>query len=309
MATVAFVTQLSADGGSLVYSTLYGGSSGDSASAIAVACTTGIYVTGATQSTDFPTSTGVVAAQLSGPVNGFLVRFGGTGGPPAINPNGVVNGANFAAGPVAPGSLIVIQGSNFSGPTATAAGLPLPANLAGASVTVNGINAPLNYVSPGQINAQLPWEIQPGTAQVIVNGCGSTAAMPVEVAASAPAIFQDANARASAMNQDGTTNAASNPAKVGSVITVSLTGIGAVTNQPATGAAAPVGGPASMATLGAAASIGGQPATLQFLGIAPGSVWLDQAQVTVPALDPGDYPLIVSIGNVASAPATISVTQ
>ncbi len=307
-AAVAFVSELSPDGGTLVYSTMYGGSGGDTASGIAVACTTGVFVAGTTQSTDFPVSAGAVGGQATGPANGFLIRFAGVGSP-SINPNGVVNGADMSQGAVAPGSLIAIQGSNLAGPITNATGFPLPLTLGGVTVTVNGVNAPISMVSPGQINAQLPWETQLGTAQVIVNGCGQTQPMAVTVGASAPAIFQDANGHAVALNQDRTPNTTANPAKVGTVITVSLTGIGPVTNQPATGAAAPVSGPASTATLAATANMGGLTAPVQVVQIAPGQATSDQALVMVPALNSGDYNLVITIGGVNSVAATVSVTQ
>ncbi len=54
--------------------------------------------------------------------------------------------------------------------------MPLPSTLAGVSVTVNGLKAPLVYVSPVQINAQLPYEIEPGTAIVAVTVNGAAGA-------------------------------------------------------------------------------------------------------------------------------------
>jgi len=68
---------------------------------------------------------------------------------------GVVNAASWAA-PVAPGSIIAIFGSQLASTTAAAVGFPLPGDLKGTSVTINGTAAPLYFVSPGQINAQMP---------------------------------------------------------------------------------------------------------------------------------------------------------
>src|ERR1043166_4588123 len=79
----------------------------------------------------------------------------------SINPGGIVNIAGFQA-PVAPGSAIAILGSNLAAAPAAATALPLPATLGGVSVVVNGtIAAPLFYVSPAQISAQLPFEVPP----------------------------------------------------------------------------------------------------------------------------------------------------
>jgi uncharacterized protein (TIGR03437 family) len=85
---------------------------------------------------------------------------------PVVPPGSVVNGATFGATePVAPGSLISIFGTQLSSGTANADTIPLSAKLAGTSVTVTGpagtFDAPLLFVEPGQINAQLPWECFP----------------------------------------------------------------------------------------------------------------------------------------------------
>src|SRR2546427_648804 len=77
---------------------------------------------------------------------------------PSIANGGVVNGASFAAGSsVAPGSIISILGDNLAIASISAKDVPLPTSLATTSVRVNGMLAPLYYVSSKQINAQLPY--------------------------------------------------------------------------------------------------------------------------------------------------------
>ena len=87
---------------------------------------------------------------------------------------GVVNAANFQP-PVAPGALISIFGSNLATGQAEAHALPLPTNLLGTMVFINGIAAPLLYVSPSQINAQVPYEIPPNTSATISVHVNNTA--------------------------------------------------------------------------------------------------------------------------------------
>src|SRR5438552_15931172 len=79
---------------------------------------------------------------------------------PQINPGGLVNGASYAQpGVLTPGGIFALFGTGLSdGSIATAAGNSLPIQLAGARVLVNGVPAPLFYVSFGQINAQFPVE-------------------------------------------------------------------------------------------------------------------------------------------------------
>src|ERR1022692_976900 len=74
---------------------------------------------------------------------------------PKVDPAGVVNGASYAQ-PIAPGSLVSIFGTNLAATTMTAQETPLPTEFAGTSVTLNGIKAPLLFVSPSQINLQAP---------------------------------------------------------------------------------------------------------------------------------------------------------
>jgi uncharacterized protein (TIGR03437 family) len=74
---------------------------------------------------------------------------------------GTLNGGQNAA-EVAPGTLVTITGSFLSETTAQAAPNAqgfYPTKLAGVEVYFDGIKAPLIYVSPTQINAQLPFEV------------------------------------------------------------------------------------------------------------------------------------------------------
>src|SRR6266568_1106445 len=82
---------------------------------------------------------------------------------PVINPQGVVNAASQAPDPdlgmvVAHGEIATILGQNLAPSEASATETPLPTSLAGTSVTVGGILAPLFYVSPGRIEFQVPWK-------------------------------------------------------------------------------------------------------------------------------------------------------
>src|ERR1035441_3920857 len=77
---------------------------------------------------------------------------------PQISQGGVTNAASYST-VLAPGELFSIFGTNLASATASAASVPLPMILAGTSVTVNGKPAPLVFVSPTQINAQIPYEV------------------------------------------------------------------------------------------------------------------------------------------------------
>src|ERR1035438_8571854 len=104
----------------------------------------------------------------------------------------------------------------------------------------------------------------------------------------------------------GTLLTADHPASAGSVIVVYLTGIGSLTNTPLDGAGAPLA-PLAQATLSATATIGRANPTLPFLGAPPHFAGLAQANLQVPQLAAGDYPVVITVNGVASAPAMLSV--
>ena len=89
------------------------------------------------------------------------------------------------------GSLVSIFGTNLASTSSAATSVPLSTSLGGVKVTFNNIAAPLNYVSGGQINAQMPFELTgSSTAQVVVTNSGAASApQTVQVASIAPGIF------------------------------------------------------------------------------------------------------------------------
>jgi uncharacterized protein (TIGR03437 family) len=228
------------------------------------------------------------------------------GATPAISTGGIVNAASFAT-TVAPGSLATIFGSNFAATAQSASEVPLPKSLGGVSVTLNGIAAPLVYAGANQINYQVPYEVQPGTANVVVTVNGqSSPASQVTVAAAAPGIFVFGQNRAVVQNDDYSVNESNNPAKVGSTVIAYATGQGLLDNAVPTGNAAPttvLSRPRSAVT----ATIGGRAATVVFGGLAPGFVGLMQINLTIPSLTAGTYPLIVTVGGVNSNAAQMTV--
>jgi uncharacterized protein (TIGR03437 family) len=227
---------------------------------------------------------------------------------PAVSSNGVVNAASFAS-QISPGALATVFGSNFALANAGAKA-PLPTSLAGVSVSVNGQLAPILFVTPTQVNFQVPWETALGSANVTVsvNG-GASNAVTVPVLGAAPGLFSLSSGQAVVQNSDYSLNGPSNPAKTGSTVMAYLSGSGPVNPAVADGSATPTGTLIS-ATSKAGATIGSSPATVAFAGLTPGFVGLVQVNITVPSnLQTGSYPLTITIGSETSNSATISVTQ
>jgi uncharacterized protein (TIGR03437 family) len=219
----------------------------------------------------------------------------------------VTDSANY--GPrVAPGSLASLFGSGLSTGTQPASGFPLLTTLAGTSVSFGGTLVPLLYVSPTQINFQVPSSAKAGAVNVVVNGPGgASASFSATVVAASPSIYQYGTNHAVAQNDSGDLNSADAPASAGSVVTVYLTGQGAVNHAVTDGSPAP---PSPLATANAVSSavIGAVNAPVQFLGLTPSFAGLAQANITVPNLPSGDYPLVLTVGGYVSASVVISVS-
>jgi len=185
--------------------------------------------------------------------------------------------------------------------------VPLVTTLGGTTVTVNGATVPLIYVSPGQINFQLPYETSAGTSTATVTtGCGTSTQVSFPVTKTAPFLLLASDGSALVQNQDFSFNSQSNAAPKGSVVTAYLIGIGPLDNPVATGAAAP-STTLSSATSSAKALIGGFDTSIKFLGLTPGFVGLAQANLEIPNLSPGKYPIVLTVGGVDSNAGTLWV--
>ncbi|MEO8663155.1 MAG: hypothetical protein ABI693_32155 [Bryobacteraceae bacterium] len=224
--------------------------------------------------------------------------------PPAVA--AVTNAASFATDAVSPGSLISIFGTGLSPVAATASVLPLPISLTDVSVSINGVAAPLLYVSPGQINAQVPFAIATGRATLKVRVSGAESPLTtINVRASAPGVFADETGQSAVLNADGTRNGPGNPAAAQSIVSVFFTGQGSVSSQQDDGAA-----PAGLVNATGSpisATIGGTSVEIQFAGLAPTYAGLAQMNLRVPVIASGTYPLVISIAGNASKPTTVSV--
>jgi len=228
--------------------------------------------------------------------------------PPATTTAGIVNAASSLPA-IASGALISIYGNNLATSVAQAAKTPLPTSLGGSSVTINDVKVPLLFASPGQINAQVPYEVKTGTAKLVVQvGGASSAAVDLAVAAAGPGVFMtQTSTHVLALNlADGTLNAAQTPARPGQYVTAYLTGQGTVNPAAPTGDVAP-SDPFSFPVGAVQVKIGGKPATLQFAGLAPGFIGLMQMNILIPDVPAGELPLEVSVGGINAQQTTISI--
>jgi uncharacterized protein (TIGR03437 family) len=239
--------------------------------------------------------------------------------PVLIQPGGIVDSASLlGGGRVAPCGWLTVFGQNMAGGTELAAGAPLPVGLQGAGVFLGGLPLPLLYVSPGQINAQVPCGIPANSEQnlVVVNGAAQSPTVNVVVAGAQPAVFtmsQQGSGQSAAFwttpGGDYVLADSSNPVPAGGVIEIYCTGLGAVTPAVPEGTLSPAV-PLSWTAQPVSVTIGGVPADTIFSGLTPGGIGLYQVNVTVPAGAPTGtgVPLIVSVDGYASQPGvTIAV--
>ena len=198
--------------------------------------------------------------------------------------------------------------------TASASDTPLPTELAAARVEVNGVLAPLFFVSPNQINLQIPYEAGgAASAGVVVrrNGVDSLSET-VQIAPYAPGVFANSATGEPIVirHPDGSLINAANPAQPGDVLIIFLTGVGDVSNPPPTGATA-LGSPLSAANVLPSVTVGGAQAQVFFAGLTPGFVGL--AQINIQLADPlpagNSLGMVVDFAGSASQPVNLPVAS
>jgi hypothetical protein len=153
------------------YATYLGGSGQDVAEAIAADSNSNAYIAGETSSPDFPrkyafqySSGGYSVGSVDCFFYAFVAKIAPQGNGPSIRLGAITNAASYGIA-LAPAEIVSIFGSALAVTPATASGPSLPVQLSDVRVTVNGTSAPLFYVSPLQVNAQIPFETSIGPAQ------------------------------------------------------------------------------------------------------------------------------------------------
>ncbi len=231
----------------------------------------------------------------------------------------LVNAASYDR-VIAPGAIVALFGANLTSQLQVASELPLPTVLAGVTVKINGIAAPLFFASAGQINLQAPNGVNPGTANVEVVNAGSNATIAsgsVTVAESAPGVFTNdlsGRGQAVALNSDFSRNAdfdrlpGSRPEASGAFLIIYATGIGRTNPLVADGHPAP-DSPLAQTTGTTTVTVGGAPAQVLFSGLAPGFVGLWQLNVVLPANLPTNLatPLRVELNGRQSLETTLAI--
>lgn len=228
---------------------------------------------------------------------------------PYFSGKSVTNGASGRLGTLSPGAISTLYGTDL-GPaelalgTLNAAGNAFTTEAGGTRVLVDGVPAPMLYSSRNQVSFIAPYAINGKSAvSVAVEHEGRRSSTLVASPAADPALFtanQSGRGQGAILNQDATVNSAANPAAAGSIIVLYGTGAGQMTPGGVDGQIVggfPLPRPLAQPTL---VTIGGQNATVEYSGAAPGAVaGLWQINVRVPAGLPANHhtPITLRIGN------------
>jgi uncharacterized protein (TIGR03437 family) len=252
-----------------------------------------------------------LAAALSDPaVHRFLMAIRTPSQPAAV-----ANAASFSAGTaLSPGALLTVFGRNLARQTAEASSLPLPRAMGGVRVRIGGIEAPLRFVSPFQLNVQVPFELQPSPTNltIVLDGVES-GPLAVTVNSAGPGIFTlSSDGTGGGIFQHGvdfTPVTKSSPARPRETVLIYATGLGAVLPVVASGAAGPADPPASASASVSVRINGIDAATPDFAGLAPGFAGLYQVNVQIPAqiTTAGDVSVVVTASGVASNTVTLPI--
>ncbi len=244
------------------------------------------------------------------------VQFSAAGHSTFTNPGlAVANAASSVSSGTPAGSIFALYGQNLATGLAPATKVPLPGSLLSTSVTVNGETAPLFYVSQTQINAQMPWDIQPGAANVVVNtGGGMSNTVAVTVPGTAvPGVFVQfpGNQAVAVEYPELTVNTAIAPAHVGDTIVAYFTGGGPVTPSGplVTGAYSPLGQSSILNVGEATITVAGVQATVNYIGLTGMLVGVYQANFVVPSVAAGQRNLVITIDGKASAATILSIVK
>jgi uncharacterized protein (TIGR03437 family) len=279
----------------------------------------GLNVTNGPVSVPFTISGGSGSATWSTTMS---VPFAG----PAPNSLAIGGASNAANGQqaFAPGMLVSVYGTglgDFVQSAAAATISPLPEYLAGVSPYAYNLssNSPtlfpsLLYVSPNQVNLQLPYELESGPAELAITSSWNSTGVTYDftVSDAAPGIFSYASTSGGLSSPIG-----SGSTRAGSEVAIYVTGVGQVSPAPgpqgdSPDGFAPLPGTVPAPVLPVSITVGGVPVAQPFayIGIPSWSVGVVQINFTIPSGVPaGSQPVVVTVGGFPSLPSNITITQ
>ncbi|MDQ2948669.1 MAG: hypothetical protein M3Y27_22480, partial [Acidobacteriota bacterium] len=244
-------------------------------------------------------------------VSGFTILasdYDASVAPPHIDK--VVNAADLSPA-IAPGGLITLFGQQLSPVNLATKEIPVPTALGDSCLTVNGLPIPMLFVSPNQINAQMPFETIGNVTVVLRTPGGVSDNYNTVVSPGAPGVFRSGVAGPETdiptvlRDLNGELVTPSNPVHRGDVLVIYLTGLGQTSPAVPTGLPGP-SDPLASALTAPQVSIGGISLSLIYAGLAPGEVGVNQINVKVPSTVPLGLTVSLKI-NQGSASTSVPV--
>jgi uncharacterized protein (TIGR03437 family) len=225
--------------------------------------------------------------------------------PPQIT--SVVN-AGDGGSDIAPGGLISVYGNQLSPVNMTTSEIPLPTALANSCLSVNGLPVPILFVSPNQVNAQMPFQAIGDVTLILRTPGGQSDNYDLVIQPNAPSVLiasvgPETNVPTVVRDDDNELVTASHPIHRSSntPLTIYLTGLGPTAPQVNTGMPAP-SSPLAVTVTQPTVTLGGVSLPVLFSGLAPGLVGVDQINISVPFTVPEgmSVPLAISQGSVST---------
>ena len=233
---------------------------------------------------------------------------------PVLFANGTVDPFyRVGGGALAPGTIVEIYGMGLASSTTSPSTLPLPPTFNGTFVTVGGLQAPLDFLSSGQLDAVIPFELTPNQQYSILVSANNAFTLPdlIDIVPVQPGVagYTDGHILAQHGLDYSLVNAAS-PAKPGEVLIIYLLGLGATNPSVPSGNAAPGVPPLAQTATPVTMTVGGMDAPVAFAGLTPGLAGLFQIDFFVPTTAPsGDLDVVVTQNSIPSNTLKLPVSK
>lgn len=230
-----------------------------------------------------PSQTSIITLSTSG-ITVLPWTYAASVAPPQIS--AVVSAADSRS-PVAPGGLMTLYGANLSPTNLATSQIPVPTALANSCITVNGQPIPLIFVSPSQINAQMPFQAVGAETIVVHTPGGISDNYNLTVQPNAPAVFlsgtagPETNLPTVIRLNNGLLATDSNPIHPGDTLVIYVTGLGQTNPAGLTGYPAS-SNPLLNAVTAPTVTLGSTNLTVEYAGLAPGEVGVYQINAIVP---------------------------
>jgi len=264
-----------------------------------------------------PTVTITAQAQEITPALTGKAQIGGALQPnavPSVNSAGILSAISFVNNqPLAPGSYAAVFGANLSQGLKGSSQFPLNTELESTSVFLNGEQLPLLFVSSGQVNAVVPYDVPVNSSQQLVVQQGTAISIPqsVVIAPAQPAIVTQNGSGSGAALYAAYSSAGqlpnNSPVTAGDLVVFYCSGLGAVDNPIAAGSQTPLS-PLNNTKNPVTVNFGGTQVPAEFAGLAPLFAQLYQVNAVVPkGLPSGTATVTLSVAGQTSAPVTITI--